>query len=186
MLQAVAKRYALALFDIALEKGELERYSDEAHMLEVVFVDRLARTFFTSPRISDGDKKAVLEKLFAGQVAQELLNLLKLLIDKHRIAYVNPIMRYFDHLTDVHRGVEEVTLVSAVELNDEQREAIVAELKRFSAYDKLRVRTEVDEWVIGGVKVQLGDHMVVDGTVANRLDQMREKMLAFMHRGTGA
>jgi len=186
MLQAVAKRYALALFEIALEKGELERFSDEAHMLEDVFVDKLVRTFFTSPRIGDAEKKAALDKLFAGQLARELLNLLKLLIDKRRVAYVNPIMDYFDHLTDVHRGVEEVTLVSAVELSDEQRDAIVHELNRFSAYDRLRVRTEVDEWVIGGVKVQLGDHMVLDGTVANRLDQMRERMLQFMHRGTGA
>jgi F-type H+-transporting ATPase subunit delta len=186
MLQAVAKRYAFALFQIADERGALERFDDQAHMLEEVFADNLVRNFFGSPRIADSEKKAALDKLFTGMLERELLYLLKLLVDKRRILYVTAIMRYFDHLTDIHRGVEEVTLVSAVDLNESQRDEIVAQLKRFSAYDKLRIRTEVDRGVIGGVKVQLGDHLVLDGTVSSRLAEMREKLTAFMHRGTGA
>lgn len=186
MLEAVAKRYALALFEISLERGILERFDDQAYMLEVVFSDSLVKNFFGSPRIPDAEKKAVLTKLFTGRVELELLQLLKLLIDKRRILYVTQIMRYFDHLTDMHRGVEEATVVSAVELTEAQREQIVAELKRFSEYDQLRIKTEVDRGVIGGVKVQLGDHLVLDGTVSSRLSEMREKLTAFMHRGTGA
>jgi F-type H+-transporting ATPase subunit delta len=174
VLQAVAKRYARALFEIALERDLLERYDDQADVLEQVFAEKQIRMFFQSPRIS------------AGMLELELLNLLKLLIDKRRILYVTPIMSYFNYLTNVHRGVEKVTLVSAVELSAAQRESIISELKRFSAYEKLRVETEVDRGVIGGVKVQLGDHLVVDGTVSSRLNDMRERLLSFMHRGTGA
>jgi hypothetical protein len=36
------------------------------------------------------------------------------------------------------------------------------------------------------VKVQLGDHLVLDGTVSSRLSEMRERLTQFMHRGTGA
>ncbi|HES57950.1 MAG TPA: ATP synthase F1 subunit delta [Firmicutes bacterium] len=186
MLQAVAKRYASALFEIALERGILESFDDQAYMLEVVFSDSLVKNFFGSPRISDSEKKAALDKQFTDRVEQPLLHLLKLLVDKRRILYVVPIMRYFDHLTDVHRGVEEATVVSAVELSEAQRDEIVAELKRFSEYGQLRIKTEVDRGVIGGVKVQLGDHLVLDGTVSSRLNEMREQLTQFMHRGTGA
>jgi F-type H+-transporting ATPase subunit delta len=105
-----------------------------------------------------------------------LVNLLKLLVDKNRTAALEQILDYFDLLTDEDQGVEEVTLVSAVPLSDEQREQIVGELKRFSAYGSLRVETAVDPALIGGVLVRLGRNQVIDGTVASRFDALRSRV----------
>ena len=82
MLQAVAKRYALALFEIAEQRDAMEVFDDQAHLLEAVFDDGLVRKFFGSPRISDAEKKKALDKIFSERLEREMLFLLKLLIDR--------------------------------------------------------------------------------------------------------
>ena len=185
MYGAVAKRYAAALFEIALELGRMQEIDRQAKMLEPLFDDRRTRDFFLSPRISADEKKRVVERSLAGALDRALLNLLKLLIDKRRIGFLPEIMRYFDFLTDHRLGVEDAVVVSAVPLTEAQREAVLAQVKRFSSYGELRVRCEVDAGVLGGVKVRLGENLVLDGTLSSRLAGMRQRMLRYQHRGTG-
>jgi F-type H+-transporting ATPase subunit delta len=183
---AVAKRYAAALFEIALEQGRMQELDQQARMIEPLFKDRLLRDFFLSPRINAEAKKRVVEARLKDQVDRVLLNLIKLLIDKRRIGFLPDIMRYFDFLTDQRLGVEDATIVSAVPLTPQQRDEIVSEIKRFSSYGELRVKCEVNSRVLGGVKVKLGDHLVLDGTLSSRLAEMRRRLYMYRHRGTGA
>lgn len=186
MLDTVAKRYACALFEIALEGNKVEVIDAEAEVLEEVFADSQVMAFLNSPRIPDATKKGVIDKLLADKFDKTLINLLKLLVDKKRTSSLPAILRYFDILTDQHRGVEVVTIVSAVELDAGQQAQIVEQLKRFSEYGNLEVKTEVNKGVLGGVKVRLGDNLVIDGTLSSKLKQMKEKLYQFHHSGTGA
>ena len=186
MKEAVAKRYAAALFEIALEQGRVEDLDRQAGLLEQLYEDSQIKLFFTSPRIPADLKKQVIDRQLADEFDPYMVNLMKLLVDKKRIILLPLIMRYFDVLTDRHRGVEEVSIVSAVPMTDEHLSSIVTELKRFSTYDELRVKTEVDSGVLGGVKVKLGENLVIDGTLSSQLRGMRERMYRYRHRGIGA
>jgi F-type H+-transporting ATPase subunit delta len=185
MLGAIAKRYAEALFEVALELGRIQEIDAQAQVIEPLFEDRETRDFFTSPRIPAEKKKQAMEASLAGRVDQPLLNLIKLLIDKNRIFHLPQVMRYFDVLTDQRLGVEEATVVSAVPLTPVQLAAIVDQAKRFSSYNALRVKTEVNSGVLGGIKVRLGDHLVLDGTVSTRLGELKQRLMVYQHRGTG-
>lgn len=186
MLGAVAKRYAEALFQVALEQGRMQEIDAQARQLEPLFADRQIRDFFTSPRIPADKKKQALAAQLAARLDPSLLSLIKLLIDKDRIAYLPQVLRYFDILTDQRLGVEEATVVSAVPLTDGQLAELVEQAKRFSSYNDLRVKTEVDSGVLGGVKILLGDHLVLDGTVSSRFSKLKHSLLVYQHRGTGA
>lgn len=183
---AVARRYAMALFELALEQGKVELFDEQAQFLEDLFRDPEVRGFFHSPRIAAEQKQRLLATQLADQLDPAVFNLLRLLVDKRRIQFAAEIMHEFDVLTDKHRGVEEVTIVSAVPLSEDQRKAIVGEVHRFSAYDDLRISTEVDGGVLGGVKVRLGENIVIDGTLTSRLKEMRERLYRYRHRGIGA
>lgn len=183
---AVAKRYAMALFELALDSGRVEQLDDQAKVLEQLFADRQVKGFFLSPRIPADQKKQVLERQLAGHLDIALLRLCKLLIDKRRIEFLPEIMREFDVLTNKHIGIEDVTIISAVALTEPQRDAIVAIVSRFSAYGKLEVHTEVDSGVLGGVKVRLGENVVIDGTISSRLRVMRDSLYRYHHSGVGA
>jgi len=186
VLDTVAKRYATALFEIAREGGFIERIDAEAEVIERICEDREVMTFFTFPRIPATAKKQAVDKLFAPQFDRSIVNLLKLLIDKNRINALPAIMRYFDVLTDRYRGVEVASITSAVELDDGQVAAIVTELKRFSDYDNLEIKTEVDPDILGGISVRLGENLVIDGSVSARLEEMRNRLYRYRHKGTGA
>ena len=183
MREAVAKRYAAALFAIALEQGRVEEFDAQAQLVEQVWHDRGVREFLASPKVPAEAKKRIVENQLGRHLDRVVLNLIKLLVDKKRVAYLPDVMRYFDVLTDRHRGVEEVTVVSAVALSESQRQALLAEVREFSTYDRLRVETEVDEGVIGGVKVRLGENLVLDGTISSRLAAMRGQLYRYRHRG---
>lgn len=176
MLSTVAKRYALALFAAVQEAGRIERVDAEAKSVARLFDDQLVKSFLTSPQIPAERKKAALQKQFDGRIDPLLLNLLKLLVDKKRIGELPQIMEHFDVLTDQGRGVEDATIVSAVPLSPEQVEQIVQQIKRFSAYGDLRIKTEVAPGLLGGVKVQLGRNLVIDGSVSSRLAALRSKL----------
>ncbi|MBN2082060.1 ATP synthase F1 subunit delta [bacterium] len=183
---AVAKRYAAALFELALEQGQVEEFDAQAQFLEDLFADPQIRGFFNSPRIPAERKKQVTKRQLADQLSASVMSLVLLLVDKRRIGFLPEIMHEFDELTDKHRGVEEVTIVTAVPLTEAQRQAIVNEVRRFSAYGDLRVSAEVDSGVLGGVKVKLGTNIVIDGTLSSRLNEMRDRMYRYRHRGIGA
>ena len=185
MLGAVAKRYAEALFQVALEQGRMQEIDAQAQLLAGLFDDHQVRDFFTSPRIPAVQKKRAFETRLAGRLDETLLNLVRLLIDKGRIVYLPQVMRYFDVLTDQRLGVEEATVVSAVPLTEKQLAEVVLQAKRFSSYNDLRVKTEVEQGVLGGIKVKLGDHLVLDGTVSTRLHDLKQRLLLYQHRGTG-
>lgn len=185
MLGAVAKRYAEALFQVALEQGRIQEIDGQAQLLASLFDDHQVRDFLTSPRIPAVKKKQAFVSRLAGRLDDTLLNLVKLLIDKGRIVYLPQVMRYFDILTDRRLGVEEATVVSAVPLTQAQLAEVVRQAKRFSSYNELRVKTEVDQGLLGGIKVKLGDHLVLDGTVSTRLHDLKRRLLLYQHRGTG-
>jgi len=183
---AVAKRYASALFELALDSGRVEQLDDQAKVMERLFDEPQIRSFFVSPRIPAEQKKQMLEHQLADKVDGAILRLCKLLVDKRRIEFMPEIMHEFDVLTNKHIGIEEVSIVSAVPLTESQQNSIVETVKRFSAYGKLEVNTEVDTGVLGGVKVKLGENVVIDGTLSSRLSGMRENLYRYRHRGTGA
>jgi F-type H+-transporting ATPase subunit delta len=173
--EAVARRYAEALLALAQERGLVDKLEGESKALGNLFADKQLRAFFGAPQIPSERKKQALDRALRGRVDPIVLNLAKLLVDKDRIAYLPDIMREFDSMTDELRGVEEVTIVSAVPLSSQQQQQVEENLKRFSPRPKLRVRTELDPSVLGGVMVRLGSR-VLDGTLSSRMDDLRQKL----------
>ncbi|MEP0813252.1 MAG: ATP synthase F1 subunit delta [bacterium] len=177
----VAKRYAVALFELALELGKVEEIDAQCLQLEEVFADKALQRFFSQPQIRMSDKRAFLEKVFRQSVHPAVFRTLELLLEKGRMGVAEIVFDYFDILTDRFRGIEEVRLVTAVEADQDYVDRLVAKLRKFTKYPDLRVRTEVDSGIIGGAKVYLGRHTVIDGTIASRLKQMHEALLIYQH-----
>ncbi len=185
MLSAVAKRYAAALFEIARDGSKIELLDKQTELLQAVFGADDVQAFFNAPQIATQAKKAVIDKRLGGQLDPALINLLKVLVDHGRMNLLPEILEYFNLMTDAHRGMEDMTIVSAVPLQQAQLDAITAQMQRFSAVPSLRVKTEVDDGVIGGIKVLLGGNFVIDGTVSTRLRELRDRLTRFRHTGVG-
>ena len=111
----------------------------------------------------------------AGKVAEPVLNLLKLLIDRGRQFLVEDIADTYGELEDVAAGRVKATITSATEIPAEQRDALVASIK--SKTGREVVATEVvDAGLLAGLTIQVGD-LVVDGSLRSHLQRVRQEVL---------
>lgn len=170
------RRYAHALFNVALERGEVD---DVARNLETVTQTVTASpelmTVLHHPRITRARRKEILHKVFGGDVRQDVENFLFLLVEKDRANIIPNIAREFARLVDVHRGAADATAISAVELSPVQKDALITQLQTQMNLKFIRLQTRVDASILGGLVVRVGDKLF-DGSAYSQLQQIREQM----------
>ena len=172
----IAKRYAKAIFDIALSEGDVEGYRDKIGFLadSIMFAEESVR-YWGDPLIPAGERHAVLDGICAkAAIDGHLKSYLHLLVDKRRFSLLRKISREFDLLAGDHLRECDAVVSSALEMSDEQVGAIKSALEK-STGRKINVRTERDPSLIGGIIVRIGD-VVYDGSIKGRLGRMETDM----------
>lgn len=169
------RRYARALFDVALQKGEEGTLRDQLDGAVRVFQgSRELQQTLDHPALPLERKKKILAALFAGQSSALLLKLLELLVQRRRTSVLPALARTYTALWNAHRGVVAAEAVSAVPLLPEQQAAIQAKLQAMTGRPvELEART--DAAVLGGVLVNM-DGRTYDGTVRTHLSALREHL----------
>ncbi|MCR4437118.1 MAG: F0F1 ATP synthase subunit delta [Clostridiales bacterium] len=170
----VEKRYAEALIGISEKNGEIDAYQEDLQEITSLFnQDEEFRFFLLNPEIAVSSKKAVVEKLWEGAIRKEVLNFLKLILDKDRVKYLPGILEEYIRLADKRKNILSITIFSAAPLEPMQIEKIKAKYKQLYNASDVKVETKVDETLVGGIRVQAGDK-VVDGTIKGRLASLKD------------
>lgn len=175
MSATVARRYAKALFDTAKSKGGSAKVRDEMEALT-----RLAETsadfsaFLRNPVIKDEKRIAVFETVLKNTRSPSL-NFLRLLVEKKRTAILPEIGKTFAELHDQDQGVLRVLVTSAEPLKPAQAKALSTKLAA-KHNKKIVLTTEVDEALIGGFRLRIGDE-ITDLSVSHKLEQFRTKVM---------
>jgi F-type H+-transporting ATPase subunit delta len=171
----VAKRYARALFGASLKNGSLAQVDSDLEALARVFLDNAAfREFITSPSRSKGDKRAMCDKALAG-AAPLTRELMHLAVDKGRTEMLHIIQMEFAELRRQHEGKVQARVESAMELDEAQRQAVIAKITE-ATQRVVEAEFTVEPALIGGIRV-IYDNYVLDGSVRGDLARMREKVL---------
>ena len=172
---SLARRYSQALFEIASETKSLDPIDKELRELtKLVEENEEVKTVLLHPHISLKDKKSVMDKLLGEEFGDTVRHFLYLLIDRKRENVLSDIQREFALLVDEAHNVLEAKVVSAVELSDSQLDELKKSLGVMTK-KSIRIVKEVRTELIGGILVQLGDH-VLDGTIAHSLNRMRDNL----------
>ncbi len=167
--------YAHALIGAAKSAGVAELVVGQLGQLVDEYLDgstQLAAAF-GSPRVEVDEKIAVISKVFGEQFHPVLVNLLKVMARRDRLAYVDAVRRAADDIYDDMLGRVLASIHTAVPLDEALRSQIAQRLG--SVMNKqVRLRESVDPDLIGGMVIRIGDQ-VFDCSVANRLDKMARK-----------
>lgn len=176
MHDVVANRYADALFELGIEKNILDQYVEELNTVKDVFSDNeQLDTFLKHPSIKNETKKQLLEEAFTG-LHVDILNTLKLLVERSRTEMVLAIIDHFIQLVNDRKGIAEAKVFSVRELSQsEQVELQATFAKRFNKSD-IHLVNIVDPGLLGGMKVQVGN-TIFDGTVKNKLRRIERKIV---------
>jgi F-type H+-transporting ATPase subunit delta len=173
-MEEIARVYAEALFDVAKEKGSLDRVREElSQFADALGADRDLQIFFFSPYFASTEKSAGLERALIG-ADEEFVNFLELLIEKHRMPVIFRIRRTFDELWKRENRQLDVTVTSAIELDPSVSQQIGAEIERQTG-QSVQLSSRVDDEILGGVVLQVGN-MVLDASIRNRLEKLRKSV----------
>lgn len=175
MAKLVAKRYAEALFEVAVELDSLEQIREEIQAVaKVIEGNSELKTIFTHPRLSKSEKKGIVDELFKGKLSESVLNLCYITIDKGREKYLGEISEAYVTLSNSAQGIVEAVAITAVPMSSDELSTLKEKLsKEFNK--KVQLSNKVDESIVGGVLVKIGDK-VIDGSLRGRLEGIKREL----------
>jgi F-type H+-transporting ATPase subunit delta len=173
---AIARRYAKALFDIADTAGGLDHVAFALTRLAALLDDPDAARVLTGPLARD-PKRALLIQLADEAGGSEAVRNFLLLLDEHdRLAHLPAIRAVFDELVDRRRGITRARVRTAAPLSNDA----VGELTQaLGAVIGKRVLADVEEdpALIAGLVVDV-EGRVYDGSLRTQLRKLHRQMAA--------
>jgi F-type H+-transporting ATPase subunit delta len=172
-----ARRYADALFGLALEHDALDEWGAQLDRIAAIVEDSTAQLALQGPAGTIDAKRRAVEAL-AGPLSPEVLSLVGIMLERKRIDRFPALAEAFAARTRAQRGIELAEVTTAVEIGPDERNLIADRIAR-QIGKQVEVRTNVDPALIGGVVVRVGDQLF-DASVRGRLENLRKRLV-----GTG-
>ena len=171
-----AIRYATALLDLALEMKNLEEVNADVLMLDkLCYENREFLAFLQSPIIQTRKKMKVYDAAFKGKVNDLTLKFIKLVTKNKRENIVPEITESFIKQYRKHKGIVDVKLRSAIQLEDKVKDQISVQVKKEFEGD-VEFHEEIDESLIGGFIVRVDDKQI-DASIKNQLANLKNILL---------
>ncbi len=171
MATAAASRYAKAVFELALEEGRVDEWRTRLSSIRDLVSDPKVAAILENPTLSAARRMELVE---AESLDSEANNLARLLIETRQVGQVGGILDEFERLADEAAGRVRAAVTTAVEISPDDRERIREQLSTRLGKE-VRLTASVDRRIIGGLKLQYGDHLI-DASLANRLQQLRRRL----------
>lgn len=174
--QTVARRYATALADVSLDRGEAKEVQQELQVwAELMQENENLQEVFRNPTVALDKKRAVLNSLIErAKPRPTTTNFLKVLLQNQRLAELPDISSRLEEILDERAGLVAATVTTARPVPESSREDLRERLSAITR-KKVRVDFEQDPELIGGLVTRIGS-TIYDGSVQNQLKQLREKM----------
>lgn len=177
MAKLVSKVYGDAYVSVVSEKNNLIDALEEIKSVKNILLENVEIIeLLDSPKMDDEEKIDFIKGIFENHISVDSLGFLLTIIEKKRQAELIPILDYVIDCVKELLLIGKATVTTALPLYDSKKERIVDELLKSSHYKSLEVEYVVDESIIGGIVIRIGDR-VVDSSVKTRIDKMR-KMLS--------
>lgn len=170
---ANARRYAQAIFEIALEKKELETWQADLEEIVGALSYEAFLTVLDSPKIRVGDKENLLKKVLPG-ISPLTLNLVKLLISRSGIVAIIQIAEEYRRLVNEYHGIAAADVVTAVPLDEQDKKELAEKLGTLVGA-RVDINTAVDPAILGGFIVHVGGKLL-DGSTRSKLVALKKEI----------
>lgn len=170
----LAKRYARAFFDIAVEEGKIEDYGRElAAFASLIVQNKALQEFLANPIFELKSKKNVIEELLGRtRISGRTANFLRLLVDKQRINFLGEIENAYREFMDKSLKKVRVSVKTPYPLTSEMEGALKQRVAEMTGKE-VEMTVEDDASLIGGLIVRVGDTMY-DGSIKTQLGNIRK------------
>ena len=171
----LASRYAKSLIDLAVERGQLEQvFADMQLLQQICKGNRDFINLLRSPVVKGDTKIKILKAITIGKITELTDSFITLLIRKTRESNLPEIITAFISQYKAHKNIHTVKLTTAFPVNDVVRKAITDQVKKASGFDTIELDEKIDENIIGGFVLQVGDKLV-DASIAYDLKSIAKQ-----------
>lgn len=177
MAKLVSATYGEALFELAVEEGKEEEFLNEIIQLRTLLSENPDfGKLMNHPKILKENKLEVLREVFEGRISKELLGFLHLIVSKDRYDEIDHILDYFIEEVKKLKGIGIAYVTTAIDLSEAKKKEVEDKLLATTSFKEMEMHYQVDEDLIGGMIIRIGDR-VVDSSVKNKLFELQRKLL---------
>lgn len=177
MAKLVGATYGEALFEFAVEEGREEELMNEVILLrELLSENPDFGKLMNHPKVLKEDKLEVLEAVFKGRVSEELVGFLHLIVSKDRYGEIDSILDYFIDEVKQVKGIGVAYVATALDLSEAKKKEVEQKLLSTTSFTRMEMHYQVDESLIGGMVIRIGDR-VVDSSIRSKLSGLERELL---------
>lgn len=172
---AIARRYAEAIFDIAVKQNTLDRTLDDVQEIAKLFAIRKLAYLLREPNIPWKRKEAVLRQGLESRVLPTSLNLALLVVQRGLVDIMPNIARELNQLVLDYKNEAIAHVTTATPLDAKLKDRVKRALERMTGRTII-METRVQPAILGGIVARVGDK-VIDGSVERRLKMLQQELL---------
>lgn len=171
----MARRYAQAALELAIEHDELAVWQQDLARLAREWEDPRIRGYFEDMRVNKATRLARAREVLGPSLSQRPLNMLLLLITRGATNLVPYIARQFGELERQRENAVVASVTSAIPLTPQQETGLRQRLAQQTGKD-VQLQTSIDPSILGGLIIKVGDQLL-DLSIAGKLSRLREQVI---------
>ncbi len=172
---AIARRYAGAIFDIAVKQNTLDQTFADVQEISRLFAIRKLAYLLREPKIPLQRKETAIRQALASRVLPTSLNLALLVVQRGLVDLMPNIARELHQLVLDYKKEAMAEVTTAMQMDETQRSLVKRALERMTGKTIL-LETRIQPAILGGVVARVGDK-VIDGSVQHRLKSLQQQLL---------
>ena len=171
-LSTLARPYAKAAFEYAMEAGYLQGWSDSLGTVSSVAKQSSVDQLLSSPSSTASEQAAALTGICGESLSSAGKNFICILSENRRLKLLPQIAHQFEIMKANQEKAIEVDVASAQPLDEEQQEKLTEALSK-KLERKVNMQVSLDKSLLGGAVIRAGD-TVIDGSIRGRLTKLAE------------
>lgn len=174
----LARRYAKALIEIAEESGQADGFAQELSELATCWATSADfRGVFENPAVASDTRRQVLDAIITkAGTSKTVGNTVRLLADRSRLRLLPDLAEAYSQLAQAKAGRVQAKVTTAAAMPAEYYDSLRQALESVTG-KAVVLEKDQDPSLIAGIVTRVGD-MVFDGSLQNRLQEMKEDLLA--------
>ncbi|MFV0504130.1 MAG: ATP synthase F1 subunit delta [Lachnospirales bacterium] len=175
MAKLVDKRYANALFDLAVEENNVNLYYEQVKLMLYAFSENSElRKIMKHPHISKQNKLSIFKNSFGENLNEHIYGFLNIIFKKNRDEDLEDILHVFVERAEGSLGITTAEITTAVEISEERKNAVKEKIES-KLNKKVNMKCIIDKDIIGGLVVKV-DGIILDGSISNKLQSMKKAL----------
>ena len=180
MAKLISKTYGDALLELVVEENRTDEMLAEVTALKQILSENpdFSR-LINNPRVDLDEKLKVVENVFRGRTSDELTGFLITVVSKGRFPEIDNILEYFVNEVENLKGIGKAYVTTPIELSADEKKKVEDRLLATTSYNSVRVEYAIDESLIGGMKIRIGDR-VVDSSISTKIAGLKQSLMNTM------